>query len=87
MPRLFDKLRRRPRPTVSALAETAQKAGRRTSDMVAASLRTLSGTHKAQAAAPALVLATGVGVAFWWWTQWARGRAEVEGEKTVAPED
>ena len=28
---------------------------------------------------PALLLATGTGVAFWWWTQWARGQAESDG--------
>ncbi len=28
--------------------------------------------------ASAVVLAAGAGVAFWWWTQWARGRAESE---------
>ena len=26
--------------------------------------------------APVLLLATGAGVAVWWWTQWARGHAE-----------
>jgi len=30
--------------------------------------------------ASAVVLAAGAGVAFWWWTQWARGRAETEAE-------
>ena len=28
--------------------------------------------------APTLIAAAGAGVAFWWWTQWARGRAEAE---------
>ena len=28
--------------------------------------------------APALLIATGAGVAFWYWTQWARGQAESE---------
>ena len=39
--------------------------------------------------APALLLATGAGVAFWWWTQWARGAAENEPaleEKTLKPD-
>jgi uncharacterized protein HemX len=30
--------------------------------------------------ASAVVLAAGAGVAFWWWTQWARGRAESEAD-------
>lgn len=37
--------------------------------------------HKVQLelpVAPVLLLATGAGVAVWWWTQWARGRAESE---------
>jgi len=34
--------------------------------------------------ASAVVLAAGAGVAFWWWTQWARGRAESEGDGAVA---
>ena len=28
--------------------------------------------------APALLIATGAGVAVWYWTQWARGQAESE---------
>jgi hypothetical protein len=41
-----------------------------------------AGAHKLQLelpVAPVLLLATGAGVAVWWWTQWARGRAESEG--------
>jgi uncharacterized protein HemX len=34
--------------------------------------------------ASAVVLAAGAGVAFWWWTQWARGRAESEAEIAAA---
>jgi uncharacterized protein HemX len=34
--------------------------------------------------ASAVVLAAGAGVAFWWWTQWARGRAENEADIAVA---
>jgi uncharacterized protein HemX len=30
--------------------------------------------------ASAVVLAAGAGVAFWWWTQWAQGRAEAEAD-------
>jgi len=36
--------------------------------------------------ASAVVLAAGAGVAFWWWTQWARGRAESEADLAVADE-
>jgi len=51
------------------------------SDAVEASLQALGRSRTAQVA-PALLLATGAGVAFWWWTQWARGRAESEGART-----
>lgn len=37
--------------------------------------------------ASAVVLAAGAGVAFWWWTQWARGRAENEADLTEAEAD
>jgi ferric-dicitrate binding protein FerR (iron transport regulator) len=37
--------------------------------------------------ASAVVLAAGAGVAFWWWTQWARGRAETEADLTGAGAD
>jgi len=37
--------------------------------------------------ASAVVLAAGAGVAFWWWTQWARGRAESEADLTEADAD
>jgi len=37
--------------------------------------------------ASAVVLAAGAGVAFWWWTQWARGRAESEGDLIEADAD
>jgi hypothetical protein len=33
--------------------------------------------------ASAVVLAAGAGVAFWWWTQWARGRAESEADPST----
>ncbi len=46
-------------------------------DPIEASLQALGRSRKAQVA-PALLLATGAGVAFWWWTQWARGSAESE---------
>ena len=37
---------------------------------------------------PALLLATSAGVAFWWWTQWARGSAESEtGDSPPSIED
>jgi hypothetical protein len=34
--------------------------------------------------ASAVILAAGAGVAFWWWTQWARGRAESEDAEATA---
>jgi len=37
--------------------------------------------------ASAVVLAAGAGVAFWWWTQWARGRAESPDDLTDADAD
>jgi cbb3-type cytochrome oxidase subunit 3 len=38
----------------------------------------------ARAAPAALLLATGAGAAVWWWTQWARGRAESEAADRAA---
>jgi hypothetical protein len=35
--------------------------------------------------APVLLMATGAGVAVWWWTQWARGRAESDAAAPAAP--
>ena len=63
-------LRPRKRPLAKMLATKA-------ADPIAASLQALGRSRKAQAA-PALLLATGAGVAFWWWTQWARGVEESE---------
>jgi hypothetical protein len=41
----------------------------------------------ARVAPAALLLATGAGAAVWWWTQWARGRAESEAaERAAHPE-
>jgi uncharacterized protein HemX len=37
--------------------------------------------------ASAVVLAAGAGVAFWWWTQWARGRAESDPDLSDADAD
>ena len=37
--------------------------------------------------APVLLLATGAGVAVWWWTQWARGQAESEPAPAGEAED
>jgi uncharacterized protein HemX len=52
-----------------------------------------SAPPKTSTAAPALapiasavVLAAGAGVAFWWWTQWARGRAESEAAEGSEPD-
>jgi uncharacterized protein HemX len=43
-----------------------------------------SGVSRLSPIASAVVLAAGAGVAFWWWTQWARGRAETEAEADLA---
>ena len=64
----------KPRKSKVALVETVV---RKAPDAMEASLQALGRSRTAQVA-PALLLATGAGVAFWWWTQWARGRAESE---------
>ncbi len=46
------------------------------STAVREALRPSARAKTAQHVAPALLLATGAGVAFLWWTQWARGQAE-----------
>ncbi len=63
--RLFS---RKAAPRVVEAAETAA------ADAVEAGA-SIPKTKTAQVA-PALLLATGAGVAFWYWTQWARGQAE-----------
>ena len=67
---LFPKRKLKPTKLVQALAAKAV-------DPMEASLQALGRSRKAQVA-PALLLATGAGVAFWWWTQWARGAEESE---------
>ena len=76
MPKLLDRLpfRRKPKPSV---AKAVQARVRQAPYAVKASLLALGQSRKAPVA-PAVLLATGLGVAFWWWTQWARGTAESE---------
>ena len=80
--RLLPKRPPKPAKLVQALASKAV-------DPMEASLQALGRSRKAQVA-PALLLATGAGVAFWWWTQWARGAEESEaagkGEADKAPD-
>jgi hypothetical protein len=76
MPSLFDRLpfrRRRAAALPSAVATTLAEAGPKVAD---AAGKALERARVAPVAAPVLILATGAGVAVWWWTQWARGRAE-----------
>ncbi|WP_174301332.1 hypothetical protein [Caulobacter sp. S45] len=68
--RLLPKRKSKPAELGRALASKAV-------DPMEASLQALGRSRKAQVA-PALLLATGAGVAFWWWTQWARGAEESE---------
>ena len=63
------KLRRR-KPADGRVAEAVTTAVAETSSAA-------SRSRTAQVV-PALLLATGTGVAFWWWTQWARGAEESE---------
>ena len=69
---LFDRLRGKlPRPR---LAKVDASVARKAPD---AMIRAIGRSPGSQVA-PALLLATGAGVALWWWTQWARGSAESE---------
>jgi hypothetical protein len=79
MPSLLDRLSfRRTRSKPQRLADQA-------GDAVQASLQTVaSHAGRVPPAAPLLILATGAGVAVWWWTQWARGRAESEAAEKKA---
>ncbi len=75
------------RPTKQPLAKSpmAEVLADKAADPIEASLQALGRSRKAQVA-PALLLATGAGVAFWWWTQWARGAEESEAAgKNEAP--
>jgi hypothetical protein len=92
MPKLLERIpvlqRRRNRATAAAVAKVADRAAAQAPGVLEATLRAFSGppSAKVQVAAPVLILATGAGVAVWWWTQWARGRAESEAEQTKGPE-
>ena len=74
MPNLFSRLPFRRSPVQRKLV---QKLSAKAADPIETSLQALGRSRKAQVA-PALLLATGAGAAFWWWTQWARGSAESE---------
>ncbi len=67
------------RPTKQPIARSpmAKVLETKAVDPIEASLQALGRSRKAQVA-PALLLATGAGVAFWWWTQWAQGAEESE---------
>ena len=77
MPKLLDRLPFRRKAREPSVVRTVQTLVRQAPDAVEASLQALGRSRKAPVA-PALLLATGAGVAFWWWTQWARGTAESE---------
>jgi len=53
---------------------------RRSADETSAPKKTTTPAPGLSPIASAVVLAAGAGVAFWWWPQWARGRAETEAE-------
>ena len=77
MPKLLDRLPFRRKAREPSAAKTVQTLVRQAPDAVKTSLLALGQSRKAPVA-PAVLLATGLGVAFWWWTQWARGTAESE---------
>jgi uncharacterized protein HemX len=60
---------------------------RRSNEETSAPKETPSAAPGLSPIASAVVLAAGAGVAFWWWTQWARGRAESEADVTEAEAD
>ncbi len=64
-----------PRKRPLAKTPLAKVLATKAADPIEASLQALGRSRKAQVA-PALLLATGAGVAFWWWTQWAQGAEE-----------
>ena len=74
--KLLDRLPLRRKPTLPSGVDTVTVA-RKLPAVLDASLAALGRSRPGQVA-PALLLATSAGVAFWWWTQWARGRAESE---------
>ena len=85
--KLLDRLPFRPKPTARGVAETVKavteqaNSGKAVASKAPAAMDAALaalGRSRASPVAPALLLATGAGVAFWWWTQWARGRAESE---------
>jgi uncharacterized protein HemX len=87
MPSLLDRLpfrRRRAGDPLSAATSTLAEAA---PDVAKASVKALERARGAPVAAPVLILATGAGVAVWWWTQWARGRAESDAAATADKTD
>ena len=81
MLKLFGRELSWPPKSAPALAKTV---AREVPDAMETSLQALGRSRTAQVA-PALLLATGAGAAFWWWTQWARGRAESEAAAAGEP--
>ena len=77
MPKLLDRFPFRRKAPAPSAARTVRTLVRQAPDAVKTSLQALGQSRTSQVA-PALLLATGAGVAFWWWTQWARGSAERE---------
>ncbi len=76
----------RPRKAALAKSSFAKVLDTKAADPIEASLQALGRSRKAQVA-PALLLATGAGVAFWWWTQWARGAEESEAAGKAGPDE
>ena len=64
------------KPVKAPLAKLVSQAPEALETAVQAAAKSKTG----QVAAPALLIATGAGVAFLWWTQWARGQAESAAE-------
>lgn len=88
MPSLLDRLpfRRKRDPPLAEAARRVADAAPAVADKAAQVLERARNAP-ATTAAPVVLLATGAGVAVWWWTQWARGRAESEAaEKKSGPE-
>ena len=90
MLRRFARLLSRPKPAVARLEVVADGLAEAAEGVTAQVLEVASdaltperskdakatGRQRNAPVAPALLIATGAGVAFWYWTQWARGQAE-----------
>jgi hypothetical protein len=81
-PRAIDRLARYAPGLLERLGrpapDLADAAVRKSPDVLEASLRAVGRSRAKPQVAPAVLLIGGAGVAFWWWTQWARGRAEAD---------